>query len=756
MRVSPRTNTDRPRPHGGAGSPRRRWRRPAWVVLGVALAAGATPALAGVVSGPSSTTLQPGGSATTDTGTTFADGGGAATFTLARRPVGDSAYLGLELRRSTGSLYRTRARVYPDGAVDVSVSRVGAGVETSLGAVRVPLTVPVAGLPLRVEGSVAGAGPAQLRVRAWAAGTATPGWQLTVRDASALAGDGSARAWEYLSRSATASLTVTLGDLSAHAGTAATSTTAPPVTTPPVTATPASTSSSVTVPSVTPSPSVTTVPPSPTVPTAPAGSRLAAVLAASGADPAVRYPVPAGAVFVAPGGSDAAAGTEAAPLATVAAAVRAVPAGGTVVLRGGVYRQDAGTVAKRVTLQAYPGERPVLSGADVVRAWTASGGAWRATDWRSPFGQKDFRAEEVAAGSAAGQVEQAYRDGTALRQVLTRPQLVPGTFWVDPATLDLWVADDPAGAVMELSRRARGMALSGSAAGSVIRGLRFTAYAAPHLDNSGQLSVSASDVRIENSWFDHSSGAGLKIAGARTTVDHVTVADNGAEGMQGNRNHDSVVRNSQFLRSNTEGFLTAGCGGSCTIAGFKTAHTDNLQVLDNAFVDNASNGFWCDLGCTDAVITGNAVSGGGNGLYYEVSSRATITGNDVEGAALGVKISGSDHVTFADNLLVGNTQQFGVYDDARSSSTDAYSAGLGLTWNTTDVVLTGNTVTGTARTTMLLAANSTAQVVSAQMYATTSGNHVTGNQTMVWCTAVGACKGYPTIAAWSAVSGRGF
>ena len=44
-------------------------------------------------------------------------------------------------------------------------------------------------------------------------------------------------------------------------------------------------------------------------------------------------------------------------------------------LRGGVYRQAVGSVSKPLTFQPYPGEHPVLSGADVVTGWTRRDGA---------------------------------------------------------------------------------------------------------------------------------------------------------------------------------------------------------------------------------------------------------------------------------------------------------------------------------------------------------------------------------------------
>ena len=174
-----------------------------------------------------------------------------------------------------------------------------------------------------------------------------------------------------------------------------------------------------------------------------------------GADPCARYPLPEGAVVVAPGGDDRAPGTLDAPLATIAAAVARAPADGTVVLRGGVYRQAVGSVGKPLTFQPYLDEHPVLSGADVVTGWTRQGTAWATTTWRSPFGQSDFRQEEVPSGSPAGHVEQAYRNGTPLRRVLDRSTLLPGCFWVDPATRRLWVADDPSAATIELSEPGR-------------------------------------------------------------------------------------------------------------------------------------------------------------------------------------------------------------------------------------------------------------------------------------------------------------
>ncbi|MFJ6854523.1 right-handed parallel beta-helix repeat-containing protein [Streptomyces sp. NPDC091271] len=78
--------------------------------------------------------------------------------------------------------------------------------------------------------------------------------------------------------------------------------------------------------------------------------------------------VAADALYVAPGGSDDAAGTESDPT-TLSSAISRVTSGGTVYLRGGTYEYSEtvtippgndGTASARTTLAAYPDETPVL------------------------------------------------------------------------------------------------------------------------------------------------------------------------------------------------------------------------------------------------------------------------------------------------------------------------------------------------------------------------------------------------------------
>ncbi|MFF7473532.1 right-handed parallel beta-helix repeat-containing protein [Streptomyces sp. NPDC008092] len=96
-----------------------------------------------------------------------------------------------------------------------------------------------------------------------------------------------------------------------------------------------------------------------------AGGLLAGTLVALSGGPAQAAST---VLYVSPGGTDSAAGTQSAPT-TLTSAISRIAAGGTIYLRGGTYAYSAtvtvpaganGTSGALTTLSAYPGETPVL------------------------------------------------------------------------------------------------------------------------------------------------------------------------------------------------------------------------------------------------------------------------------------------------------------------------------------------------------------------------------------------------------------
>ena len=84
-------------------------------------------------------------------------------------------------------------------------------------------------------------------------------------------------------------------------------------------------------------------------------------------------PLHAAECYVATNGSDQAAGTLAAPSKTIQAAFNKAVPGDTMLLREGIYREavalknKSGRDGASITLKAYPGEKPVLSGLNVLK-----------------------------------------------------------------------------------------------------------------------------------------------------------------------------------------------------------------------------------------------------------------------------------------------------------------------------------------------------------------------------------------------------
>ncbi|WP_033221073.1 carbohydrate-binding protein [Kitasatospora phosalacinea] len=100
-------------------------------------------------------------------------------------------------------------------------------------------------------------------------------------------------------------------------------------------------------------------------------------------------PPASNALYVAPNGTDGAAGTQSAPTTLTSAIARITP-GGTIYLRGGTYAYGKtvtvpagsnGTAAARTTLSAYPGETPVLDFSAMAEDPTNRGLAVNADYW---------------------------------------------------------------------------------------------------------------------------------------------------------------------------------------------------------------------------------------------------------------------------------------------------------------------------------------------------------------------------------------
>ncbi|HEV3360285.1 MAG TPA: right-handed parallel beta-helix repeat-containing protein [Pseudonocardiaceae bacterium] len=475
------------------------------------------------------------------------------------------------------------------------------------------------------------------------------------------------------------------------------------------------------------------------------------------------YPVPEGAVFLAPNGSDAAAGTSTAPLATLAAAIARAPAGGTVVIRAGTYRQTVGAnVTKRIIIQPYPGEKVWFKGTVVVTGWRKVGTTWQHDNWTTTFCRTCYTKDILDPNYPyAGWPDMAFLNNSQLRQVGSAADVVPGTFFVDETAHTLILGDDPARRTVEATAFDRLLQFDPGAAGSVLRGIGVEEYASNQdYGNHGAMVVdNASGMTLESDTFALSASSGVAVFQRGGTVTGSTMVDNGLVGLVANRADNLKLTKNTFSGNNQQHFALSG--DAIGAAGAKVTRTKSPYVADNYFTDNIGTGWWCDLGCTDATVVRNVATGNKvHGLFYEVSSTALIASNVVaDNAGDGIKLSSADHVRVYDNTFADNGTALGIYNDPRTPSSDPYSQQLGLTWLTTGTVLVNNYYADpVAADPIIVSADYQAAPHSGTFVRTSDGNAYqrpsSNDPLLSWVTAPGRTASYASLAAFQSGTGN--
>jgi hypothetical protein len=156
-------------------------------------------------------------------------------------------------------------------------------------------------------------------------------------------------------------------------------------------------------------------------------------------------------------GSDAAAGTQAAPWQTVAKVNQTTLNPGDTVYfkRGEVWREKlrlmlAGTESSPITFSAYgTGDLPIISGADVLSSWTVDGSDY--------YASVASLATWIESYLPAYKVPQVFYDDARLILVADRVDLDAGKCWYDEATDRVYIRDNPAGHTVEITARAESM-----------------------------------------------------------------------------------------------------------------------------------------------------------------------------------------------------------------------------------------------------------------------------------------------------------
>ncbi len=337
--------------------------------------------------------------------------------------------------------------------------------------------------------------------------------------------------------------------------------------------------------------------------------------------------------------------------------VAAVPNGTTFCFTVGLHRIHR-TIHPKADQVLASAQGAVLTGSVRLTNWSVSDGDWVARGvLPSAYGRSGQCEDNVA--NICYLREQVFVDGKHLTRVAARDKVVPGTFYADYAANAVYVGDNPAGRVVEMSKTST--AIQSSAKGVTVRGLTIEHFATPPQGGAVVLGpgwkVYANDIR-----WNHAVGAMLV-------------------------NADGAVLKRNLIRYNGQ----LGVGQYSTVNG---------TIAQNLVGGNNTDGFWIadwesggikiryEIG-RNGVIENNVISGNGFG-----------TGRG-SGASLwdggGIDVNTSSNVTVRNNVVANNVNGISIQSRTRGSG----PWGLNLL---RDIVVYGNQVTmrtGSAATGMV-------------------------------------------------------
>ena len=411
--------------------------------------------------------------------------------------------------------------------------------------------------------------------------------------------------------------------------------------------------------------------------------------------PDTAYPPPENARYVSMQGNDGNPGTVDAPWRTIARAINSTVDGGTIVVRGGTYREGGINFYKNLTIQPYPHEQVWLSGAQNVTGFVKDGWRrrWRKDGWihifvdqaGRPIGTTVDPLKIAPSHPMAGWPDMIWISGAYKRQVGSLAELSAGEFYVDYPGRRLYLGDDPTGKVVEAAVLTYGLNLEGGTGGTV-RGIGFMRYATHHVQpHVAALRVNKPGVTVENCAVIENATDGVAIYGSDSVVRGCKLMHNGKNGLGTYQSRRVIVENNRVSRNNREDYEPFW-----DAAGMKIVATRDGIFRDNLYEDNRAGGFWCDITCVDTTVVRNEFRRNqAFAITYELSARGTIASNwieDTDGA--GIYVLESNGLLISDNTLARNGVNLLIAERDRVGS--AADKALGATWDTHDVSIRNN------------------------------------------------------------------
>jgi Right handed beta helix region len=341
--------------------------------------------------------------------------------------------------------------------------------------------------------------------------------------------------------------------------------------------------------------------------------------------------------------------------------VRNSPPGTRFVIASGVHRLQDVVPRNGQVFTGEPGA--VMSGARILSSFGREGALWYSTgqtqqgfvfpnDWPGgivvPGHDRDNRPEEL------------FFDGVRLRHVASKAEVVPGTWFFDYGADRIYLADDPAGHLVETS--VADHAFSGVASGVVIENLTLVHYANP--PQRGAIEASRArdwTIGYVDASFNH--GAGISL-GPGSRLHHSKMTYNGQIGLRafdGQQGAAILIEDNEIAHNPQLGYNWGWEAGGMKISG-----STGTIVRNNWVHENDGPGIWFDGFNHASTIESNLVEGNSHmGIFYEISYGPTkirwnISRNNGPGqpgaVGAGILVANSREVLVTGNAVDSNAR----------------------------------------------------------------------------------------------------
>lgn len=352
--------------------------------------------------------------------------------------------------------------------------------------------------------------------------------------------------------------------------------------------------------------------------------------------------------------------------------------GDTFQIAAGTHRnQSCNPKANQIFVGMGANLTTIMSGSNVLASgsFAVSGSFWRISgQTQNPRARNGLCQRDVAHGGtypvdhpACSKCEELFRDHLRVENVENFADLGVGKWWFDYTADFIYVADNPAGHLLETS--VTETAFNPTADGVSISNMIIEEYSSPaqygaiNAENTSGWSVF--DCKI---WLNH--GGAIRI-GNRTYFYRNEVSYNGEIGVVGVGDYVRCTNN--HIHHNDDAFFDQGWEGG----GTKFVSSNQLVVSNNYSHNNVGPGIWSDIDNINSLYEFNVCEDNSrNGIYHEISEAAVVRYNRCNRNGFefpnwvfggGITISASPNCEVYQNIVLDNADGITGAQQARGS-----------------------------------------------------------------------------------------